>query len=233
MTNIPLKKQAKLIGVSPGVLRTWRSEEAFLERLIRGCWKEFLDETLPNAGEIALQFVDAQRSGHNVNFANKDGKSLEEEVVEELGGPVGLGFNDAHLYGFGLVRMILHDGLKALSTVKKSLDMNDKDIGAKAAEKYRHALRWVLPVSRVYRTFPSEHRSAVQAQLAGMLARIQVTLFSLSSRHSEVQALLELIDLIAVLIAFEVTVDPDINKALVQRPKRISATIQDAAKVKA
>jgi hypothetical protein len=192
MTNIDLKKQAQIIGVTAGVLRTWRAEPAFQQRLRGECFKDFLCETIPNAGELGLRSVNTLHVGSSLK-----------------------GFDDAHLYSFALAEMIWRKGLKAFDSAMGSALTKDKLAVEAVAEKVIEGLRWVLPISRVYRTFNNDDRWENLSHLAGLLATMQVLIDPRTGEKMD-QPLRDLVYLIALLIANEVTCDHKFKKELRQ-----------------
>src|SRR5262245_44256487 len=119
LTSLDLRKQAKVIGVSYGVLRKWRTEESLLEE-VRKLEKEFLDGPFIYAANFSMDLL------LNPDMKVEVEQGLDLESIQDKRNLIG--FEDAEFYSVSLVvaikRRFEEEALKAVTDrepVKKVL----------------------------------------------------------------------------------------------------------------
>lgn len=159
LTSVDLRKQAKQIGVSYGVLRKWRTEEAF-DLCIDQLTDEFIKGPFLDLADAALVLVvdpDAKAQA---------GTGLSADEAASISTQRLLGLDDASLYSSFLVDYIHERWLDAAVAA------------AKAGKDIYPVLAWVLPINRLCRRLegPRTHGDRLQRSLARFLAQMQLTI---------------------------------------------------------
>ena len=134
LTSLDLRKQAKLIRVSYGLLRKWRTEEALLEE-VRQLEKEFLNGPFIEAARFAMDTL------LHPEIVMEAEEGLDLEAIKDKRNLYG--FEDAELYSARLIAAIKtrfeRESAEALGTP----DLEQRILAS---------LPWIRPLGRIYRT---------------------------------------------------------------------------------
>jgi hypothetical protein len=136
LTNVDLRKQAKHIKVSYGLLRKWRTEDAFFEQVMK-LEDDFVKDVYFPASELSLMIM-VGKAAEILKIKTMPG--TESAVGDEKGLP---GFEDISLYA-PMLTLRLHHEFNA--AVKETAQ------GGKPPDK---ALKLVRPLTRWYRGMTS------------------------------------------------------------------------------
>jgi hypothetical protein len=135
LTSVDLLTQAKLIGVSYGVLRKWRTEEALLKE-VRRLENEFLDGPYLCAAQVSMDMLLRPemdvRTEENIDLEEvKDKRNLH-------------GFEDAELYSVSL-----------FMAIKKRFEQETRqavDADEPSEQVVWRSLAWARPLGRLCRS---------------------------------------------------------------------------------